>query len=310
MNKSNNYLGVDVSKETLQVDVFDRKPCCLANTSADIKALVKRIKAHGDVIVCCEATGGYEKLLVAHLRAADIPVAVVVPKRVRDFARSKGILAKTDKIDARVLTLFGTQNQPEPTPPLAEEIVQLQEALIRREELIDIRKQEQNRLEGCPSSITSAMIKKHIRFIDNQLKLLEKEMDRLLRDHQELKKKTEQLTAVKAVGRQTALHLIAFVPELGRVSGNEAAALVGVAPFNCDSGTMKGRRMIQGGRSRVRRVLYMAAVCASQRNPILRDVYQRMINQGKPAKVALVAIMRKIVVLANRIFSEPDFKPA
>jgi len=310
MEKSNKYLGVDVAKELLQIDEFDGKETTISNNPASIKSLIKRINAHADMVICCEATGGYEKMLVAEMVASAMPIAVVMPKRVRDFARSKGISAKTDKIDARVLTLFGNQNQPNPLVKPEEEMVVLRELLIRRDELVGMRKQESNRQEPIRSSAMNRSIQSHIRFIDKQIKKLESDMAKLVKEKKSLGAKVQLLTQIKSIGMQSALNLIAFVPELGRVTDNEAAALVGVAPYNVDSGFMKGRRVISGGRSRVRKVLYMAAITASRSNPILKAVYDRLIKKGKPAKVALVAIMRKLVELANRIFADPDFKPA
>lgn len=310
MEKSNHYIGIDVSKKSLEVDLADGKSTEVLNTPKSIQALLGRLKAVGEVCVCCEATGGYEKPLVEACQAAEIAIAVIMPRRVRHFAMSKGILAKTDKIDAHVLTLFGQLNQPAPTEPKAPEITALQEMMVRRDELVRIRQEEQCRQDACRSSTMIKTIKEHIRFLDKQLARIEAEINKTVEAHADLKTKFDRLTAVKSLGPQTAISMLAFVPELGSISDKEASALVGVAPYNDDSGTKKGIRKIKGGRARVRKVLFMAAVSASRYNPILKAYYQQLKQRGKPTKVALVAVMRKIVVLANRILARPDFVPA
>lgn len=307
MEKSMRYVGIDVAKQTLEVDLADGKSTEVRNEAAAIQSLLKRLKRRGNLVVCCEATGGYEKRLVDACRAAGIPVAVVMPRRVRHFASSKGILAKTDKIDAKVLTMFGQQNQPVASEALPEEVQGLQEMLIRRDELVGMRKQEQCRLDTCRCGVSVKSIKKHITFIEKQITQIEAAIQDLLNNHPSLQAKVQRLTDVKCLGQQSALSLLGFVPELGTISDKEASALVGVAPYNDDSGKKQGVRKTQGGRPRVRKVLYMAAVSASKYNPILKAYYRRLRDRGKPAKVALVALMRKLVVLANRLLADPEF---
>lgn len=310
MSNSKVYIGVDVAKASLEIDAFDHRRTDLPNTTQGIRSLIKRLQAHGEVMVCCEATGGYETLLVSELLNAKIAVAVVNPKQVRDFARSKGILAKTDKMDAKVLSDFGEQNHPTPVRPQPDWIHQLRGLLIRRDELMTMRKKEKSRLDPKPSAEVGRLLRAHLRVLDRYIAAIDDRLKQMIHTHEDLSRQVSRMTQVKSLGRASALNLIAFVPELGQVTDNEASALVGVAPYNRDSGKMKGRRTIQGGRARVRKVLYMAAVSASRSNPILSNFYTRLINKGKPPKVALTAVMRKLVVLANRLSADPCFQPS
>lgn len=304
------HVGIDVSKHTLVIDPFDGKKSTLPNTSRAIQELIERIENHPQPItICCEATGGYERLLVAALIAARIAVAVINPKRVRDFARSQGILAKTDGIDAAVISAFGRQNQPRTHGPVKAAVAQLQPLLVRRDELLEMIQQEQSRLDPPPPKPVATMIRSHLRSLQLQLKRVEKTLQEIAGSDPELRLALARLCRVKSIGTISALYLLGLVPELGSISDNQAAALTGLAPFNNDSGMMRGKRSTWGGRARVRRVLYMCAVCASHANPVLRDFYQRLLARGKPPKVALTAVMRKLVVLANRIMADPSFQP-
>ena len=304
------YVGIDVSKASLQVDPVDGKATNVPNTPRGVRSLLRRFQTSKDWVLCCEATGGYEKLLAVEALAADIAITVLNPKQVRDFARSKGILAKTDKIDAAVLTRFGEQNHPEPKHPAPEWMSRLRSLLTRRDELVGIAQQEKNRLDPKPPAGITRQIRAHVRALDRYIAAIEAEVKSMMEDQEQLTENFTRLTQVKSLGPNSALYLIAFVPELGRITDKQAAALVGVAPYNNDSGTFRGRRTTQGGRPRVRRVLYMAALTAKQHNPILKEFYNRLIRNGKPPKVALTAVMRKLVVLANRIAADPTFNPA
>lgn len=310
MNNQTVYLGIDVSKQTLQIDPFDSKKTIIPNSKKALHSLIRRIKAQEGIMICCEATGGYERLLVTELLDAQIPVGVLNPKQVRDFAKSKGILAKTDKIDAGLITLFAQQNCPKPLQPQPEWINQLQSLLTRRDETLRMITLDKNRLEPAPRPEVSRMIKSHVRFLQRQVEAIDKQLKMMVQDIQELKDLYTRFTQVKSIGIVSALHLIGFVPELGEITDKQAAALVGVAPFNNDSGKKKGIRRIQGGRKKVRKALYMAAISASLHNPILKDFYQRLIAKGKTPKMSLVAVMRKLVVLVNRIAADPEFKIA
>ena len=303
------HVGIDVSKAILDIDPFDNKPAQVKNTSAGINKLIQRITAHPDfVIVCCEASGGYEKLLCAMLASAGIQIACVNARRVRSFAESRGILAKTDAIDARVLSEFSKTNQPRIISSVPNWLNELKALLIRRDDLQEIRKAEKSHLDPLPHATAAKMIRKHIRQLTASIKEIEVAIKELVKSYDDLTLKVKRLTAVKSFGLIAAVSLLAFIPELGCVTDNQAAALAGLAPYNRDSGTKQGKRMVFGGRSRVRRALYMPSVGATTSNPIFAEVYTRLKSNGKPGKVALTAVMRKMVVLANRIIGDPDFQ--
>jgi len=303
------YIGIDISKDSLEVSPFDKGLRSVVNKSKNIKSLIARLKKIDNAIICCEATGGYEKILVAECLAEEQPVALVNPRQVRDFAKSKGILAKTDKIDASVLQEYGVQNTPKPLTAKPIWLNRLNGFLKRRDDLVEMNKQEKCRLKPAPSKEIESMINKHIESLEKMINKIEKEIDKIMAAENAFNDTFKDLVKVNGIGRQTAVYLIGFVPELGKVTGNQAAALVGLAPYCNDSGKFNGKRCIRGGRSEVRRVLYMAAICAKTHNPTLKKFYDRLIAAGKPTKVALVAVMRKLVVLANKICANPDFKP-
>ena len=293
----------------MDISRFDAKRSRIANTPAGIAGLVERIKElNAEAVVCCEASGGYEQLLCSTLMAEGIKVALANPARVRAFARSRGILAKTDRIDAQVIAEYARINAPRLLTEKPQWLNDLKALLIRREDLMNMKQQERSRLEHTSLRTITAEIKRHIKLLDRRIEKLESAMEELIKSHSELGHKYARLTEVKSIGKISALSLIAFLPELGSITGNQAAALAGVAPFNKDSGDQKGRRMIQGGRVRLRRALYMAALMGSFSNPHFQEVYRRLTAKGKPAKVAITAVMRKMVLLANRLLADPDFQ--
>lgn len=303
------HVGIDVSKELLDLSPFDDKPLSVKNTAAGIGGLIERIKAcPSRVVVCCEASGGYEKLLRAMLPPAGIELACVNARRVRSYADSQGILAKTDAIDARVIAMFSEANKPRTIGSAPAWLEEMKALLVRREELLAMRKAEKSRLDPAPHEAVAGMVREHIRQLTAGMRGIEKEIRRLVREHGELQDKVDRLTAVHSFGLIAATSLLAYIPELGSVTDNQAAALAGLAPYNRDSGTKKGKRFIQGGRARIRRALYMPAVGASHRNHVFMEVYNRLLSNGKPAKVALAAVMRKMVVLANRLMADPAFQ--
>lgn len=309
MSASGVYVGIDVSKEYLDLDSFDHKAARIRNSPAGIQGLVRRIQTFPErIIVCCEATGGYEQLLVRMLCEQDIEICRVNPKCVRYFAISKGILAKTDSIDAGVLSAFGTSHHPRSVQPLPAWILLVRELLNRRHDLIEMRKQEQSRLNTLNSPQVREMAEAHILCIKSQIAAAEQTLRGLIRSEPQLHLNYRRLCEVKSLGFITILSLLAFVPELGTLSGNQAAALVGVAPYNNESGTKAGQRFIKGGRPKVRNPLYMAAVSATRHNPVLAEFYNRLVEKGKPRKKAITAVMRKLVVLANLLLADPDFQ--
>lgn len=305
------YIGIDVGKHSLDLAWPDGKSQEVPNTSKGVKSLLRKVqRSWPEAILCLEATGGYERTLTALATVHEVPVALANPKRVRDYARSKGILAKTDKIDARVIRDFGQDNLPrllKASPSWAKE---LNELVQRRDSMVSMRSNEKNRLDPKPEAYTLKSIQQHIRFLDRAIAQIEEAIDQTVAEYPELKLAVNRLCQVKAIGPITAKALLAAVPELGSYTDREITALTGLAPFNHDSGTHRGRRRIFGGRAEARKAVYMAAVVASQHNPILRDFYQRLLANGKPKKLALTAVMRKLMILANRIMSDPEFNPA
>jgi len=305
------YIGIDVAKATLELSPFGKGKTSIENTRAGIASLLRRAqKADTPVMLCCEATGGYEKLLIRMALEQDVPIALLNAKAVRDFAKSKGILAKTDRIDALVIKGFAQQN----SPRLIESPTQWQEELkalvSRREALILMREAERNRLDPIPEKSVVKSIRRLQKHLDKEVKSIEEAVEELIANHPALKKIMKRLQQVKSIGPKTAQTLIAVLPELGKATDKQIVALAGLAPYTNESGTYRGLRRIQGGRAQARRVLYMAALVAIVHNPILKEFYWRLKERGKPSKVALTAVMRKLVVLANRIMSDPDFIPA
>jgi transposase len=295
------YMGIDVSKASLDVAVWQPEQTWqVRNDLEGVGKLLQRLKELEPKLVVIEATGGYEKLIVAELIAAKIAVSVVNPKRTRDFARSVGQLAKTDKIDARILAQFAQAIRPEPRPLRTEEEERLSALISRRRQLIDILTAEKNRL-ATTHPITRERIQEHIDWLLEELADIESDIDQFIQSTPLWKQKDELLRSVPGVGDVTACTLLADLPELGTLSRQGIAALVGVAPLNKDSGIKRGKRRVFGGRESVRNVLYMAALSATRFNPLIKTFYDRLIKAGKQKKVAIVACMRKLLVLLNSI---------
>ena len=292
------YIGMDVSKATLDICVSDGETWQAANDDSAMETLCARIAALHPTLTVLEATGGFELRAAAALAAAGLPVAVVNPRQVRSYARSVGQLAKTDRIDARILARFAAAVQPE-ARALPDAETRVIEALItRRRQLVAMITAEENRLRTAPG-ITRNEIKTHIAWLRRQQAKIDETIDDSVRRSPIWRAKDDLLRSVPGIGSKTSSTLLALLPELGTLNGKQIAALVGVAPFNRDSGTLRGRRSVWGGRARVRAALYMAALVASRYNPVLKDFYARLRAAGKPAKVALVACMRKLLVIVN-----------
>lgn len=306
------YVGMDVAKLTLDLHALTvPRPQSrqFANNPASHRTLVRWLQGLGALHVITEATGGYERAVVAALHAAGLVVSVVNARQVRDFARATGRLAKTDRLDAAVLALYGACVRPTATtiPTAAQR--QLAELVTRRQQVLGLRTAEHNRLEHVTHPAARGQIQRHLIQLDRQLEQLATWIDELIQTEPSLAQKVARLCLVVGVGWLTAVVLLALVPELGTLNRRQAAALVGVAPFNRDSGPYRGRRLIGGGRAAARRALYMAALVAAFRNPRLRAFYQRLVASGKAPKVALVAVMRKLIILLNRLLHEPTFQP-
>jgi transposase len=293
------YCGVDIAKGCLDVAIGNEKRR-LANDATGHRDLIKWLKQiGGQVQVICEPSGGYERVLVGALVRGQIKVSLVQANRVRQFARASGILAKTDTIDARVLCAFGAAMRPTTLSASNLEQVQLRELESQRRHLTHLLVMEQNRGARLGESSVRLLNRRLIKQIQNQIEKVDLLIKTQIEQSQELSAKAHKLTAITGVGPRTAALLLAQMPELGQLNRREVAALVGVAPFNRDSGKLRGKRMIHGGRRPVRHGLYMAALVAARYNPILRSFYMRLRDAGKPAKVALTATMRKLLIVLN-----------
>jgi transposase len=295
-------VGIDVSKANLDVCVLPSKErFCFSNNETGVKELKARLTRFKEAIVVLEATGGLESYAAAALGTAGFKVAIVNPRQVRDLARALGRLAKTDRIDAESLALFGDRVRPEPRP-LPDASLRALEALItRRRQLIEMLGAERNRLAQIADRDVSKRIQRHVKWLQQELKAIDNDLDDTIHGTPLWRAKDDLLRSVPGVGQVTSYTLIAELPQLGSLSRKQAAALCGLAPFNADSGTFLGRRRIWGGRASVRSVLYMAALVASRRNPAIRDFYQRLLRAGKPKKLALLATARKLLVTLNAI---------
>lgn len=293
------YVGIDVAKQALD---YASDPVGLQgrveNNPDGIAQLINLLQTQPVKLVVLEATGGLEVPVVAALLSAGLPVAVVNPRQVRHFARATGQLAKTDRIDGRILAQFGRAVRPR-VAQLPDEASQALAALVtRRRQVIDMLTAEHNRLTSTHPS-QRAHLQAHIDWLEAELKGLDQDLDQQIRQSPVWKAKDEQLRSTPGVGPVLSHTLLADLPELGQLDRQQIAALVGVAPFNHDSGQAHGRRQVWGGRAQVRSVLYMAALSARRFNPVIRAFYERLIQAGKPFKVAVTACMRKLLTILN-----------
>ncbi|MBT3601754.1 MAG: IS110 family transposase [Candidatus Latescibacteria bacterium] len=307
MAREEKFIGIDVSKSRLDVcSTHSEAAWDFENSDLGHRSLIRKLKRLHPVLIVLEASGGYEALVANALYQAKLPVVVVNARRVRYFAKAKGVLAKTDRIDAKVLADFAQAVRPEIRPFPDEEVQKLATLTMRRRQLVSMITSEENRLASA-SILIQAQIKEHVAWLKQQLKQLDKDLTQtitkspLFEDHNNL------LQSVPGVGKTTSATLLAQLPELGNLSHKKIAALVGVAPFNDDSGTHKGKRRIWGGRSSVRSALYMATLAATRFNPVIQAFFKRLRQAGKPAKVALTACMRKLLIILNAILR--DQKP-
>lgn len=298
MNTHESFVGIDISKDWLDIAWLSGQTLRVEHSGTAITELIERLLEQPPTLIVMEATGGLETALASALVAQGLAVAVVNPRQVRDYAKACGRLAKTDRVDALILAAFASAIRPQVRPLPDEETRALGGLLARRRQLIDMRVQEKLRL-GRASAVQRDSLKEHIAWLDERIARIDTELTHTLRTSQAWREKDDLLQAIPGVGKVTRATLLALLPELGNLSGKEIAALAGVAPFNRDSGKHQGERIVWGGRSQVRRVLYMAAVSAARCNPVVRDFYHRLRSQGKPAKVALTACMRKLLVIMN-----------
>ena len=293
------FVGIDVSKAWLDVAVHEQREITrFSNDESGIASLVKALKKLKPKLIVLEPTGGFEILVVAELSRVGLPVAVVNGKRIRDFAKATGQIAKTDKLDARVLAHFAAAIRPEVRPLQPEEEEQLTALLTRRRQILDMITVEKNRLVTVRAKMKPDL-EAHIHWLSNNLKELDQEIEDFVNGPPIWKEKDMLLQSVPGVGPVTSATMLGRLPELRLLNRQEIAALVGVAPMNKDTGNKQGKRSIYGGRGDVRCVLYMAALSAKKHNPFIRTFYQRLIRHGKEKKVALTACMRKLLVILN-----------
>jgi transposase len=306
--KAEIFIGVDVCKPRLDVIVIPTGEILeFENAILGIKQFVKHVKKLKPTLIACEYTGGLEQPLLIACAEAGLPIAVVNPKQVRDFARAMGKHAKTDAIDAAMLAEFASRIRPNITIPSSQHVRALEGIVTRRRQLLEMQTMERNRLGSTRDESARASIQAVIAFLEQQVGDLDAEMLELIRTDSELKSLDALLQSVPGVGRVVAATLISSLPELGFVATSRLSALVGVAPMNHDSGSHRGLRFIRGGRANVRAMLYMAVQTAVKWNPALKVVYERLVGSGKAKKVALVACMRKLLGVLNAIVR--DGKP-
>jgi len=293
------FIGIDVSKARLDVAVRPSGESeSVSNDEDGIKALVKRLGEIQPALIVLEATGGVERLVARALSSAELPVVVVNPCQVRDFAKATGQLAKTDSIDAGVLARFGEAVRPALRPFPDEVTLELRAFIARDPPITEMIVAERNRLSGASKSVRKR-IDAHIRWLEAELARADKDLDQSIRQSPIWRENEDLLRSVPSIGPVVSRTLLAELPELGRLNRKQIAALVGIAPLNRDSGTLRGRRAIWGGRASVRAALYMAALVASRRNAAIRAFYKRLRHAGKAPKVALVACMRKLLTILN-----------
>jgi transposase len=293
------FVGIDVSKDHLDIHLRpDNRQQRFTYDNDGLVALVEMLNQSQPRLIVMEATGGYEQRVVAALAAQELPVVVVNARRVRDFAKATGQLAKTDRLDAAVLSDFGEKLRPELRTLPDAGLEELKALLVRRRQLVDMITAEKNRQTIAPALIRR-QIQKHIDWLQKQLGSVDEDLASSVRDSPIWKAKDEILQSAPGIGPTTSTTMLAALPELGLLNRHTIAALVGVAPMNHDSGKLRGRRTIQAGRHSVRTILYMATLVATKHNPVIRAFYQRLLTAGKPKMVAITACMRKLLTILN-----------
>lgn len=294
------FIGIDISKAKFDVAMgAESQVLPFNNDASGLAEFSKQLPQQGTCLIVMEATGGYEKSLALHLADQGHVVAVVNPRQVRDFAKAMGILAKTDKIDARVIAKFGELVRPRAIAVTPEKQDELDQLVTRRRQLIVTRTAEKNRLEQATSKVVRKSIQKIIDTLNKDIRRIDAEITKLVESDDDWKSRLEILKSTPGVGDVVASTLVAELPELGTLNRNQITALVGVVPFNRDSGTLKGKRAIFGGRPAVRSALYMAALSAQKWNPAIKRFADRLRDQAKPPKVVIVACMRKLLITLN-----------
>jgi len=299
------YAGIDIAKHTFDLcSVPNKEIRQFDNNTKDIRQAARMLTQLRPKLVVMEATGGYETPLAAELHAAGLPVAIVNPRRIRDFARAQGRLAKTDKIDAEVIATFAAKMQP-PTQEQIDHNSRLMKALVaRRHQLMRMRTAENNRVEHASDKIIAASLGRILKTIDREIVKVEKLIREQLARMPKLEDKARILNSTPGIGETTAAMLVTEVPELGRLNRRQIAMLIGVAPINRDSGTFRGKRMTGAGRRDVRSRLYMPTLVAIRHNKVIRRFYQRLLSKGKTKMTAIIACMRKLITILNTIVAK------
>lgn len=306
------FVGIDVSKAVLDVATLPTgEKWSVANSKEGLQELVRHLKELKVHLVVLEASGGLERRAVAALAGAGLPVVAMNPRQVRDFAKATGQLAKTDAIDAGVLALFAERIRPEPRPLKDTQAQELEALVVRRQQVVEMLTAEKNRLSAAPpSKQVRTAIGRTIEWLKKELDDNDQDIEKAVKSSGAWREKDKLLRTVPGVGKVLSRTLLSLVPELGTLTHKKIAALVGVAPLNRDSGTLRGRRCVWGGRAQVRKVLYMGALVAARFNPVLRAFHQRLISAGKLPKVALVACMRKLLTILNSMVgSKTTWRP-
>jgi transposase len=294
------YIGIDVSQLRLDIAAYPSEQIWQhKNNTRGIAKTVAKLKEVNPKLIVMEATGGLEKPLNKALHEANLPVAVVNPRRIRDFGRAMGMLAKTDKLDAKVLAYFAAKVEPAPRPIRDEASQELEGLVTRREQISEMVTAEKNRLKQARDPVIQSHIQEHINWLESEITDLEKGLKDRIEQNPQIKEKVNLYKSMPGVGNMLSYSLVANLGELGFLNQREIASLVGLAPFNRDSGRYRGRRTIWGGRARVRKAFYMPALVAIRHNVVIRNLYQRLLSQGKLKKVAIIACMHKMLTILN-----------
>lgn len=299
IDRSERNVGIDIGKSMLDMCIYEIDFYAqYSNTPEGVRELLKKLSRYKVTRILVEATGGYERALVEACADKEVPLVIVQPLQVRQFAKAQCIIAKTDKLDSRLIAQFGAIMKPEPKPLNSKKIRYIRDLLSRKRQLNDMRTQELNRQHKAPA-VLAATHKRVIKVFDAEIERINKLLTKEVSEVTEWQRTYEIVSSAPGIGDGVAFTLLGELPELGSLSARKIAALCGLAPFNRDSGAMKGRRRIQGGRAPIRTVLYMAMLSAIQCNPVIKHFYQKLVAQGKHKKVALTACMRKMMTMLN-----------